>query len=790
MPIDVRGPDGTVYRVNTDDENEARQTVRRHLARSAQEQEARARGVDEAGRAAPPARPEPNEAQRQEAARMALQRTMNRRMSPFGFATFAQPFANMLGDPARRQQAAQSVRGAVDMARQIPSLDLGQLARDTAQNAQQGVQDLPRMAGQVVQNLPQIARAATYGPFADEERAQQQLDLARILGDQQGVEEAAQGANEQTALAGLNLAAPGVMGSSRSVLRAGAAAAALDAPFALSRGEGDLQERLARALPEMAGVGTFAGGLQGLINGAQAIPRVLPSRGAQMVQRMDRAGASVDASGAPATPRGVQPSFATANEGRGISAPATNLIADNIFAGGPTRGRLRRSATQFRDATRDVRDAYGRPLTREAAGRRIQEGLEHHAGARGLPNPQPGTNPLNVSVRGWSHASKAEAVFDQALRPIEANPARLAETRAALGRIAARADAPEVRGFRPDTVVNDFSRRVQRLERRAQNGAPPTLRDIRELRRKIREAQSGGRNIGPQAVDYAALQQLERALSQDMYAAAGAGADALRRADQFYARGMRRIDSVRRLMDPDNPARTFEQIMRAASRRTENTRFLAAVRSLLPDDEWRVMAASLIDEMGAPNPGAAGFVAEQGFSIANFARNYRTMTPRARRILFGSRGGQGGPSARTMRSLADDLDNLAVIADAQKAVAAGANTSGSATHLQNVGSIVTLVNPQTAGVGLMGVIGGVLTGEMLTNPAFVRWLVSAQRRGGGAGGMRRNLADLTELATRDPAIWPAVTELQAALEGRQSSRAPGASGDPQGTRSQIAEPIQ
>lgn len=684
------------------------------------------------------------------------------------------PLVNMAMDPARRQNVADSAQGFVDDVQEVPNLDWGQVGSDTAQSVQQGVRDLPQTAGAIATHLPEIVRAMTYGPWVDEENAQQRLDRARLMGDEAGMSEAAGQANESTALAGLNVAAPLLFSRPMSVARAAGTAAALDAPFALSRdSDQSLQERLPDALTEIGGSGAFAGGMQASINAAPQISRILPSRGAQMVARMDRAGATVDAQGNPIHPRGVTPSFATANNGAGVSAGVTNMVADNIFAGIPSRGRLRQAATEIRDAVHDVRNSYGRTMPREAAGRRVQQVLERYANERNNPNPT-GGDPLQIPTRDIGFASKAQLVFDDALAPIASNPARLTNTNAELRAIMRRADHPEVRGFNADRQMVDFSERVARITR----GGQVTLRDLRELRRGIREAQNPMRRMGPETVDNSALQRIEASLTRDIYEAAGPAADRLRLADQYYKRGMARILTLMSAVDPENPSATIQAMIRAASRRTENTRTLAAIRGSMPDDEWRMIAASIIDELGTPAPGASGFVVEQNFDVRQFARAYRQMTPRARRILFGSRGGQGGRSGATMRQLADDLDNLAEVANAQKSVAAGTNTSGSAFHLQNAASIGLALNPSTMVPLLLGVFGGVLTGEMLTNPAFVRWLVSAQRQSGGSGGMRASLAKLRDLAARDPALVPAVAALESRLQEQQSPSAPQSAGSP------------
>lgn len=794
MPIRVVHPNGETIEFpdGTDDA-----TISRVMRQVDQETDARNRaggggvganiGAD-VGRSPAASRPL-SQRERQQIGTRAIVRQTLRQSAPFGTGFLAVPLSNMTMDPARRRNVAESTQRLVRDVQSIPSLDWGRVARETGDNISQGVRDLPRTLGGIFTHLPEIGRAITYGPFEDEERAQVRLELARALGDDSQVEHQAAEANRQTANAGLNVAAPVAFGAVRTIPQAAATAAALDAPFALSRNAEteSLQERLPSATTEITGSATFGGGAQAITRAVPPISRLFPSRGARMVDRMDRAGASVDAQGNPVQPRGVTPSLATANSGVGVSGPATKMVGDNLLGGLFTRGRVRRALTETRDAVHDVRDAYGRAQTRDAAGRRLQSGIERTVGERGLPNPRPGTDPLRVPVREWSAASKATAVFDQALRPIEGNAAQLTATQAELAALLQRADSPLVRAFNADPVLSRLRSTVQGLVNKAQRGGVgATLRDLRELRRGVREAQ-GRVRIGPDSVDNAALQRIEAALTRDIYAAAGPRASALQAADRYYARSMRRIDGLRRAIDPNNPAAMFNQIRRAADPRTENLRFLAAVRSALPDDEWRVFVASLIDDMGRPANGAAGFTVEQGFSVETFATAMRGMTPRARQIVFGSRGGQGGAQAQTMRTLAADLDNLAEVALAQKGVERAANFSGSGRDAQNFLTFGVGVSNPAAGAGIVGSM--LITGEMLTNPAFVRWLVSA-RRAGSPSGMRHQLALLRDLATRDPALLPAVADLEARLQDQQYTPAPARAADPGRTPPQREPALQ
>lgn len=864
----------------------------RARARAQQEQEARSRAT------APQGRAEPNQAQREEVARYASERHYRRNLMP-GIGHVAQPLVNLATDPARRRELMNSAQGAWRDLQQVPSLDLGRLARDTLNAGGEAVRNLPELAGQVVRNLPQIARGVTYGPFVDEEQAQRRLDLARVMGDEQGVSAAAREANAQTGNLATNVAGVGAGALVRTPLQAAGAAVALDAPHAVSRGEGALQERLPQALTEIGGAAAFGGTAQ---YGANRLSRLLsaPPRTGRMVERMERAG--------------VDPSLAAANGG-GLSGAVTQMVGDNLAAGPVVRHRIRRQLTQARDASGRIASGYAPPRPLEGAGGMIQRGVERFARDRAIPNPQPQVDPARVSTREWSFASKADAVFDVALEPVLDNPAPLSRTTQVLDELAQRADAPLVRRFQADPVLTSFERAVRRLQRGAADsfepataddlaamvaeieharravgtreqslatwtrrqggirddrgdifgldpagrgasamlsrngrtiddlavnawedgffpgaepptarqfldalerdlrspgsversyadagaasnarevlryyeqqgvdtslrgqalqralrpligvdegtgGQAPTLRDLRELRRRIREAQARSPALG-QTVDNAALQRLEQALTDDIYAAAGDAAPNLQAADRFYRRGRQRIDSVLNEFAQGDPGQAIPRILRLA-RPNGDSRAIATLRNALRDDEWRIVAASIIDHLGQPTPGASGFNAQLGFSIQNFATRYRAMSPQARRVIFGGGGFARGPAARQLNQLADELDNLAQVALSLKGVENMANFSGSATHLQNLATGSLAVTNLPATLSLIAGLG--LLGEVLTNPAAVRWLTSAPRGGAGARGMRRWVGDLGQLAARDPALIPVYHELAAQL---------------------------
>jgi len=300
--------------------------------------------------------------------------------------------------------------------------------------------------------------------------------------------------------------------------------------------------------------------------------------------------------------------------------------------------------------------------------------------------------------------------------------------------------------------------------------APIAMRDLRELRRTLREAQETP-GLG-QSVDNAALQRLEAALTRDISEAAGPQADALRRVDTMYRKGRERIDTVLREFADGDASAALPNIMRLASRRGD-TRALATLRGALKDDEWRTVVASLIEHMAQPTPGAAGFTARLQFSLDRLVTGYRSMTPQARRIIFGGRGGTGGRAGARANMLAEELDNLMEVAARLKGVERMANFSGSATHLQNA-AMATAAGAAgaTGGAALAPVLAGIaamgLLGEVFTNPAAVRWLARAPKSRASAPQTRRWLADLRDIAARDPALVPVYNELARPQDGESS----------------------
>ncbi|MEQ1491086.1 MAG: hypothetical protein ABL932_11105, partial [Terricaulis sp.] len=549
-------------------------------------------------------------------------------------------------------------------------------------------------------------------------------------------------------------------------------AATLNAPFAFARQEGNFQERLLGAARETAIVGAFGGALQTVANRFARPPA--PNSSQARAQEFQAAN--------------VRAPLA-AVQGRG-NAPMAQAIAENPV-GGNVRRNLQNSVDDVEREYRGMVAQAGTAEPREVAGEIVQRGVRRFANGRNEPMPNrqvrdPATGrmvratPRQIRTRDWSFGAKSGALYDDVF-------GRLARDEEALlqGGVRGHLDTSATRD-----VLRDITRRVsgaasreamsspmigrirQALVTDARNG---TLRfqDLRAWRTWVREAQQ---NEGlRQGLDNAALQRLERALTTDIYASAqgigGQAARDLHSIDRWYRQTSNRINTA---LEPfntkvngvatQNGASAFRRVIDLASQGgRQNTRQLMQLRESLRPDEWRSVSASIMHELGNVNFGSPHINEPGAFSLENFVRNVGRMSPEGRQALFGPQLGR-------------ELENLARVAGYIKSVRSFANMSRSGSSIQNVstlGAVGGAVAAAATGniVPLTMIVGAGLavrvTGEMLSNPAFVRWLTSP-----GTGGLSRQLQALATIAARDPAVAPLYEELVQRVAGRSRSQEP------------------
>lgn len=704
----------------------------------------------------------PSRAEAGELARYSMQRRQMDRMVP-GFGVIAGPISRSITDPDRRAAAGRSFQGFLRDVQALPSLDYGRLARDTGAAINEGVRNLPQTAAAIAQNLPAIVRGATYGPIEDEEFAQQRLDLSRLRGDPEAIMREAEGANAQALQSGINVAAPVVLGSAPSLLRTTGVTAAATAPAAFSGSE-PLQERVPQGIAQTGGASLLAGALQ---QGASAL-----TRNANRATRVNQRAADFQSAG-------VRPTMAAVH-GRG-AAPMTMAIAENPI-GGNVRANLENSVNDVAARAREIAARYGQHGQPENVGEALQAGVRRFASE--APPPPRNSRPETISTRDWSFKAKANALYDDVFDLISRDEAghlsgrtgvqaTADNARQALASMQSEVSAPNVAELVADPTLQRVAAALE------QDAGALRFNDLRRLRTWVREARE--RPSLTQNIDQASLARLESALTQDIYESAMAiggeyAAQRLRRVDQFYRAGQNRIQNALQPFTLRSGRGAFDRVISLAREGgQQNTRQLQSLRNSLKPDEWREVSATVIDELGRPNPGNARALEAGEFSIENFATNYAKLSPNGRRILFG-----GAATDDLMQA----LDTLARVAGYTKQVRGFANMSRSGSSVQNMSTL-------TAGLGATGAavlgnaaplamlaalgLGARVTGEMLTNPHFVRWLTSG---GKGSGGVRQQVAALNRLAARDPALAQLASELSqrqpqegAAQEQRQRQTA-------------------
>ena len=697
--------------------------------------------------------------------RSRMGRAFTQGVVPMGAAI--EPFAAMVMDPRQRNAA---INGVVDTVRQIPGLNLGQLAHDTGQKAQEFWNNLPQLPGQIATHLPEIVAGATVEPFNRNNAARDREYLAALRGDEAGANRAAGEAVNANLGIATNVAGAALGPLARTPLQGAALAATLTAPTALS-GPGTLQERLPQALVDTGGATAFGGALPLLAR--NRTPRA-PS-GAAMTPE-DGIGA-MHGQASAATPisrlrdfetSGVRPTLA-ATVG-GTPAGVTKTISENWLGGFRAREGLRRSIADTGERARALARRVGDVQDPELAGEAVQAGVRRFSQAGELPPPHAG-DPTRIPVNQWSFPAKAEALYNRAFDQLEADERAMTghvdgpvvTAHNTVGAIDALENAISGGESRDVLGPNQFLRGMrQALSVDGANGSL-SFRDLRSWRTRLREmmTDAGLRGDTPSG----ALKQVYGALTRDISASAqnigGQAALDLPKIDRWYRRISNRIETA---LEPFNAAgggmgggrQAYRRIIALASKGPQqNTRQLQALSSSLQPDEMRTVGATLLDEMGNPNAGKPGSLEPGAFSAASFATNWARLSEAGKAALF-------PPQLRR------ELEALARVADYQREVEAMANHSRTAVNTQNIattGGLALAAQTHTIPLALAGIAGMNLTGEMLTNPGFVRWLTHFAQAQANGLTVRRGLAELRRLAARDPALLPAYNRLVRAQPG-------------------------
>jgi len=432
----------------------------------------------------------------------------------------------------------------------------------------------------------------------------------------------------------------------------------------------------------------------------------------------------------------VRPNLAAL--GGPAAAGATKQIAENFIAGGRPRAALTGQIDDVASEANRIAGEYGNARGPLGVGEDVARGAQRFA---------------NDATAPESFAAKADEQYRDVFGRIdEAMAGKTEPPRAVQSSNPYRSSTPDIVGGSQietpstTTTLNSILGQFQSqdlaallqdktlvgVSRAIRNGETISFQDLRALRTWVRNAQ---RNTDlRQTIGDANLQRLEGSLTTDIFentrrlGSPQLAAD-LRRADQFYAAGQRRIQQA---LDPlvgtsgENVYNRIQTMAREGA--SADVRALNGIKRSLRPDEWNDVAATMISRLGKPNPGATGAVEDGAFSINTFVTNYNKLSPQGRAVLFGP---VGGGSTRST-ALAAQLDRLVRVADRLKGVEAMANSSRTGVNAQNAvtfGGVSTGMGgmlmgnpvPAVATGAMLGAMAG--TGEVLTNPAVVRWIV-------------------------------------------------------------------
>ena len=667
----------------------------------------------------------------------------------------------LFDDSDYRDAMGRRAQDAGNTLRQIPSLNLPQLVGDTMQAGQNtlsqfGADPLGNI-GRAIWNLPGAVVNSTAGALMRSDEALQSADLARMRGDAPGVRSNMDTATREGNSGVFNTAGLFAAPFIRGVLPSAGFAAGMTLPQSIAPDAG-LQDQLPQALVDTGTAAAIAAPL-GLFGRRGRANSAAPPVNERLAAVQDAQQANMPVMAA-ALNNGAHSDVEAA-------APMTMTIARDPIGGIATRMRLRGATTAARAQRNALAGHLGGVPTREAAGDMLQRGVADY----NAPASQDSVaafhtaNPTLDSARAapardWGVRTKAAALYDHVLRPIERNAAATSNTMQFLTRVANSIDPA------PDSLLAAVRAKL--------NGRTGTsIGDLRLLRERVDHAIDWGATTPDR--DAGQLRQLRGALTQDIYAAAGAAAPALQKVDQYYARAMTRVrNAIGPLIRAKNPGGALQQMLVwGQSSARQNSNNLLAVKRALSDSDFQAVTSSILGHMGDDGAGH--------FSINRFAREYGRLDPRGRRILFGNEGG----GAR-VANLLSDLDALGRTAQRFSVVRGADNFSGSATHLMGnlrlgeLGGGAALAathSPAFPIVALFTIahtLSSAAVGELLTNPVFVRFLAGAPR----GASVARMLPRLAVLAARDPSLVPAYRALaQAQQQGAQSPVPIGAGND-------------
>lgn len=264
------------------------------------------------------------------------------------------------------------------------------------------------------------------------------------------------------------------------------------------------------------------------------------------------------------------------------------------------------------------------------------------------------------------------------------------------------------------------------------------------------------------------MRGLYAAISRDMEALASQegpkALGAFKRANMFASRHYDRVEKAFVDIIGDAGDKTPEgaanrlRAMLTDGNASADLNTIAAVRGSLTKDEWGDVQAGLIRMAGQP-------VKAEGreFSPTTFVDTFSRMTPKAKNIMFGTKG-----------ELREALDEFTTVAQKLADRDSLRNMSKTGVNLINASAIglagpALFMNPAAAATLAAQTGAAYGLSKLWTSPKFIRWATGYNRmlagaaKAGGTPNTSKQVALLSKVAKAEPAIAADVLGLQKAL---------------------------
>lgn len=461
--------------------------------------------------------------------------------------------------------------------------------------------------------------------------------------------------------------------------------------------------------------------------GASAVARA-SSKAAKASQQLQQPATEVQEIARAGDDLGITPSLGAGGKVRGMSAATLEKVP---FAGSAIAKDAARFVGEVEGAFETMRSRVGKPQGAAGAGEVLQGGLQKFVDA---------------------FETQSKTLYDEVGKAISANtmiqsPETLRAIEEALQPFADKPEIAKQLGLnRWQSIASDLETGL-------------SWKAASDLRSSI--GKSIGKMNGALAdMDQGRLKQVYGTLTADLEQAAmqaGPKAEkAWKRASNFYRRGAERIQSsLDKTISADSPERAFEafEAMTRDGRSTANSKRLYEIKKSMSQNDWNVVAASIVDRMGTPNAGQQSAMGG-GFSPAKFLTDWNKMSPEAKAILL-------PPDVRK------EMTKLAQVSQ-------GSRRANAERNFSNTGQInAGIVASGSAAIDPV-VTGAVLATAAISAKAFTnrRFLKALNRGARGDARQLRALANGNSPFAQEAATILRISAAEAAQGGNSANTNP------------------